>query len=380
MNSYKELCKNAYTSEKYIEHIAGDTSGFRYPHLSKWERCFIYDEKRQIFMFKGTENGLKEIASEDITTYEFVVPEARKLHLSDMLSCPYTEKDKQIAMNAVYETYKNRKEIFDKAETKTIMVKDFPIKTGYEYIKEIYADYMDTPINIVFMDNAEFPFGSILKGTNIIITNKNQYNLGQDILHMLFHLKEGIKGQNGDNMSVKEIWAPVPELYALQLTKGRMARRIRLSPSPHPIHFTDYIYLRAYLGQAFLPDGNTDKPHPVYSFIEPAIQLIFKALENLEEYDRNRILSDAVLLDRTEELTNRFNDYFGKESFTDIFDQYTLYDKYKLVGKYILEKEVQRIMFPRKLILDTGINKDVIYEHWRKAVYENTIVLPTSII
>ena len=181
-------------------------------------------------------------------------------------------------------------------------------------------------------------------------------------------------------MSVKELWSAVPELYALQLAKGRMSRRIRMRPSPHPIHFTDYIYLRAYLGQAFYLEDMAGRPHPVYSFIEPAIRLIFKALGDLDEYDRNTILSDAVLLDRIEELTDRFDGCFGKGSFHSIFDQYSLYDKYRLAGKYIGEDQLRGIMFKEGTVLETGTDQDTIMEHWRKAIHENTIVLPAGIL
>lgn len=153
-----------------------------------------------------------------------------------------------------------------------------------------------------------------------------------------------------------------------------------MKSSPHPIHFTDYIYLRAYLGQAFYPEDMADRPHPVYSFIEPAIRLIFKALEDLDEYDRNRILSDAVLLDRIEELTDRFDGYFGKGSFHSIFDQYSLYDKYRLARKYIGENQLRGIMFKEGTGLETGTDQDTIMEHWRKAIHENTIVLPAGIL
>lgn len=377
---YRDRYAEAENEGRYIRHVAGDVSSFRYPHLEKWSHLFAYDSGLQLFVYEGSDEELRQIAAEDITTYEFITPEARKLHVSDMLAFEVTEEDREAAFDSVLRCWANRKQLFSDTEIRTICPRDMYMRPEFRYIGEIYRDQMDIPVKVVTVKGGRFPFGSVLKGTNIIITDGNECNLAQDMVHMLFHLREGIAGPDNDNMYVEEIWANVPDLYALQLLKGRMARRIRKRTSPHPIHFTDYIYLRAFLGLAFTPEKTADRLHPVYGVIEPALRPVFRALEGERPEDLCRIIADAVLLDCAGELVKKFDDCFGSGAFMSIYDQYSLYDKYSLAGKFIKQDELDRMMFGGSRILDTEADEDYVESIWRARINEDNVVLSAGII
>ena len=196
---YEEACQR----QEYQEHIAGDITQFRYPHLKAYEKLFEFSPNIQTFIYKGDDSEIKNIAQEDITIYEFLSDKARRIHISDMLGCQYQENDKEAAMKDLLETYENRKAIFEASSVMTVTLGDFVIKEGYEFIGELYQNLMSEEIKILTVPQKTFPFGSVLKGTNIIITDQNKTNLGQDLIHMLFHLNEGIPGMDHDNDYVK---------------------------------------------------------------------------------------------------------------------------------------------------------------------------------
>lgn len=376
---YSEIYQNACQNQDYQEHLAGDLSGFRYPHLRNCENLFSFSQKLQTYMYHGDDSDIMKVAQEDITVYEFLSEKARKLHLSDMLGCKYGEEDKEAAMDDLLQTYCNRAEIFKNASVSTVSFADFDLKEGYEYLKELYQELLSTQIKVFTLPKKTFPFGSVLKGTNIIITDQNKTNLGQDLVHMLFHLQEGIPGKENDNEYVKEIWADVPKLYAFQLQCGRMGRRIRLKNSPHLIHFQDYIYLRAYLGQC-MDLSTPDALHPVYRLIEPALQFIFYALKDKSLYDQNRMIADAILCDKTEELVSEFDACFGVGSFRCIYGTYSIYDKYHLALQFMSKEKVEEIMFKSETRISTTLDPEFVEEFWRKRLNEDSIMLPACLL
>lgn len=206
----------------------------------------------------------------------------------------------------------------------------------------------------------------MLKGTDVVLTDGSALNFGQDIVHALYHLHEGIPGIGDDNCYVRELWAPVPAFYALQLAEGRLSRRIRLKPSPHSIHFTDYIFLRAYLSQGFAnASAGEAVAHPAYAVIEPAIRLMVSVLDQKSAWDRNRILSDAVLADKDDELVSCFECLYGEGSFAAIFDTYALYDKRRRALEFVEERILDGIMFKGEALLPTDMPSEVVERIWK---------------
>ena len=93
---YQHYFENRSDGGFYRKHLAGDTSCFRYPHMEAFEGAFTYREDLQYWQFShGTgilgeyaeplhknvqdPDLLRRIGAEDITLYEFLVPEAKKI-------------------------------------------------------------------------------------------------------------------------------------------------------------------------------------------------------------------------------------------------------------------------------------------------------------
>ncbi len=381
--NYQDYLSLKKTDGSFIPHNAGDTKTFRYPHLEHFQRYFSYNKQMEYWQFtpgKGTDtaDAAGKIAREDITVYEFILPAARKLHFLDMAGVRYPEDDCEEAFRQVSELYQGKETGFPKAVFQTVYLKNLAIKKGFEYLQRLYQDLIDVPIHVLTLESVpQFPFGSVLKGTDLLVTDGSPMNFGQDILHILYHLKEGIPGQSSNNCFVQEIWAPVPALYALQLSEGRMSRRKRIVVSPHIIHFTDYIYLRAYLGQAFVQSDKEETIHPIYRIIEPSIQPIMYALRDQATFDRIRILADAVLEDKPEELISEFDKHFGKGSFSDVYGTYSIYEKYELMTHWIDPKKAEEIFFESPSLLPGSCSREQILSIWKdkEKRYENIALL-----
>ncbi len=379
MQNYEKFFHNAIEKSRYITHNAGDTSVFRYPHLVRMQDRFCFEPGREYWKFTGSCGQGEEFAAEDITIYEFLSPAARKIHMMDMLGISAAHEDRSKAFDEVCALYGSRKEVLHFVEHKTIRLEDLAPDPDFAYIAELYREIKDVSLClfVIRADHGIFPFGSVLKGTDIVVTDGNEFNLGQDLLHALYHIKEGIRGIDNDNKYVEELWADVPALYASQLTEGRMYRRRRMRPSPHIIHFTDYIYLRCYLGQVFVRQKDQNSTvHPVFSVIEPAIKIIFYALRQYSPYDRNRILADAVLCDRTGELVSAFDGKFGCGSFASIYGTYSIYDKYGLASKFIDKDLLDQIMFSGPALLPSKVSPETVRRIWKgEDRYENISML-----
>ena len=377
---YSDYYTQMAESGCYREHVAGDLRSFRYPHLLDFEEHFSFQKDRLYWRFipakeeADTLSLLRKIAAEDITVYEFLSPAAREIHRKDMTGQKSNEVEKQQAFEEICALYANRQTDFPVVTANRQCLKDMPVRRGFEAVAALYADLADVPVWMVCLKQEKegqlpFPYGSMLKGTDLVFTDENALNHGQDFLHALYHLKEGIPGVNGDNLSVQEWWADVPALYAMQLSQGRMGRRIRKKPSPHPIHFTDYIYLRAFLGQAFVEEGSSALAHPVFSIIEPSIRLMMYALEQCGRADsfgeRIHILADAVLADHTRELEGCFDTVFGAGSFRAVYDTYGIYEKYTIACRFADPKRLDRILFDGEPLLPC-MREDIDLERYWK--------------
>ena len=367
---FRDYLKSKRSEGAFTVHNAGDTTGFRYPHLEHLSHDFRYVTDLSYWAADpeaGSEAlhaAIRGFAAEDITVWEFLSPAARRIHLFDMTGASYGDELRQQAFTEVKSMYEHRESRFPQSEFHEVRLSDLAVRSGFEYVMELYDDIRDVPIRMLTLkDVPMFPFGSVLKGTDIVITDGRPLNFGQDMLHALYHIKEGIPGMHGNNCDVEETWAAVPALYALQLAEGRMSRRRRLKPSPHLIRFTDYIYLRAYLGQAFAPDG-CGAMHASYSIIEPSVRIMISSLANKTEYDRNRILAQAVLEDKTDELIDCFERRYGNGSFSEIYGTWSLYDKYDLALKYISKKELDEIMFEGRDLLPSQVAMELVRTIW----------------
>lgn len=374
---FREYLEQAKRNGEFIEHNAGDTSSFRYPQAAQSGCAFDYDDALRCWRLADMESGkpgcsphldcVAAFASEDITVYEFLSPSARRIHCLDMIGVPYDDDLRERAFLEVLTLYEERGERYPDIVVNSVCAADLPVREEFSYLCELYRDVERVPINVVEHSVASpWPFGSVLKGTDVVLTDGGALNFGQDIVHALYHLHEGIPGIDGDNCFVRELWAPVPALYALQLAEGRMSRRIRLRPSPHPIHFTDYIFLRAYLGQGFAdaPFGEA-VAHPAYAVIEPAIRLMVSALDQKSAWDRNRILADAVLADRVDELVSCFECRYGKGSFVAVFDTYALYDKRRRALEFVEEDVLDKIMFKGEDLIPTEVQSEAVERIWK---------------
>ena len=399
ITDYQSYYEEQSARSVYRRHLAGDVSCFRYPHLEKVKNAFRYHPELKYWKFsvpdETLEDGMeadaliREIGAEDITLYEFLVPEAKRLHGLDMAGVVPTQEEKQTAFEGVCRLYEERKRCFPSVTMETVTPASLKVRRGFEAVAELYEDLADVPVHMVTLNlpgksraGTPFPFGSMLKGTDLVYTDGNQMNYGQDLLHALYHLKEGIPGNGDDNLFVEEWWADVPSLYAMQLAKGRMARRIRLRPSPHPIHFTDYIYLRAFLGQAFVPENGASENapdaalHPLFGVIEPSVRLMIYAMVNSGKIQSDeeliRILADAVLKDETQKLQHLFELSFGKGSFAAVYDTYGIYEKLEKAAAFADRKLLDEILFGETVLPDlfpSCPNSEDIERIWKDPLY-----------
>ena len=375
--SFRSYLEQAKRDGVFIEHNAGDTTAFRYPQSIGCSGAFRYDAGLRCWRLIDAETGkcegapdsniFRTLASEDITVYEFLAPSARRIHCLDMIGIPYDDDLRERAFCEVRSLYEEREGRFPEIEVVTLRAAELAMRDEFSYLRQLYCDVEQVPVHFAkFTGGVPWPFGSVLKGTDVVLSDWRPLNVGQDALHALYHLHEGIPGIGGDNCHVREIWAPVPALYALQLAEGRMSRRIRLRPSPHPIHFTDYIFLRAYLGQGF--EGNTEGnaiAHPAYAVIEPAIRLMVSSLDHMNAWDRNRVLADAVLADKTDELVACFDERHGEGSFAAVFDTYALYDKRRRALEFVEESELDDIMFKGPALLPSCVPAETVERIWK---------------
>ncbi len=377
---YNLMLKNEvrkYTRQgAYCERIAGDTSEFRYPHLSVVSKNFEYNNAMKAFMFHtDPQETIEAISTNEITFYELMVRKAKRLHLYDFFGYKATDQEKWEAYKSICNAYQEN-QISGKwksdCQIEVVRPIDIPIRTEFSALKDFINKSKNCPIYFCKFMNVDwmFQFGSTLKGTNIVLVDDSKANWAQELFHAIYHLEEGIPGVNNDNMYIVETWANVDALYAKQLTEGRMGRRIRKNQSPHDIKFLDYVFLRAYIGQAFLPENETAFFHSAYALIEPTMKLLVNALAS-DVSDRNRQVIDGICYDKTEEIKVAFNRKYGAEAYERIFYDFNLFHRMATVKEIAHERkipfdQIEEIMFGDDHLLPTVLDSEVV-----KAVWEN---------
>ena len=378
--NYNQMLQNEvsdYTRQgAYYERVAGDTSSFRYPHLHAVSKNFKYDKALKAFMLSNeAKNTIEAISINEITFYEMMVREAKRLHLYDFFGYKATDQEKWEAYKSVCNAFKKNQERGKWNTNYQIYVikpVDIPIRREFSALKDFIKKSQNCPIYFCKFRDVDlmFQFGSTLKGTNLVFVDDSKANLAQELFHAIYHLEEGIPGINDDNMHIEESWANVDALYAKQLTQGRMSRRVRKNHSPHDIKFLDYIFLRAYIGQAFLPEGECEFFHSAYALIEPTMKLLVNAL-GTDVNERNRQIIDGICYDKTDEIKAAFNSKYGTGAYERIFYDFDLFHRMTTVKEIAVEKKIpfekiEQIMFGEDNLLPTVLDNELV-----KVIWEN---------
>lgn len=376
--NYNQMLRNevsSYTRQgAYYERIAGDTSEFRYPHLHLVSKNFEYDKVMKAFMLsKDAKNTIDAISVNEITFYELMVRGAKRLHLYDFFGYKATDQEKWDAYMSVCDAFQKNQERGKwqtNCQIDVIRPIDIPIRAEFSALKDFIRKSKNCPIYFCKFKDVDlmFQFGSTLKGTNIVLVDDSKANWAQELFHAIYHLEEGIPGVNNDNMYIEETWGNVDALYAKQLTEGRMGRRVRKNHSPHDIKFLDYVFLRAYIGQAFLPEGESEIFHSAYALIEPTIKLLINALAP-DVKNRNRQIIDGICYDKTEEIKSAFNSKYGAGAYERIFYDFDLFHRMTTVKEIATERkipfeQIEEIMFGDDHLLPTVLDSEVVRVIW----------------
>lgn len=374
---YKKMLRNeisSYTRQgAYYERIAGDISEFRYPHLDVVSKNFEYDKVMKSFMLtKDARNTIDAISINEITFYELMVREAKRLHLYDFFGYEATDQEKWEAYTSVCKAFQeNLKRGKWQTNCQIDVIKsidDIPIRAEFSALRDFIKKSKNVPIYFCKFKDVDtmFQFGSTLKGTNIVFLDNSKANWAQELFHAIYHMEEGIPGVNNDNMYIEETWGNVDALYAKQLTEGRMSRRVRKNCSPHDIKFLDYVFLRAYIGQAFL--GENEIFHSAYALIEPTMKLLVSTLDP-DINNRNHQIIDGICYDRTEEIKLAFNSRYGIGSYERIFYDFDLFNRLSTIKEIATERKIpfekiEEIMFGDDHLLPTVLDSEVIKMVW----------------
>lgn len=371
----KELYENFKKKNIYLERNAGDIQTFRYPHLEKYSINFQFDKKNNVFVLNNDINvTINGISTNEITVYELLNQTAKKLHLYDFLGYKASFSEKYKAYRSICKDYeknvKNGKWFYD-TKIEKINIKDLLVRNEFSYIKTFINKSKNNDIFICRFENTPsiFQFGSTLKGTNIVFIDNNDSNYGQEIFHIIYHLEEGIPGFNNDNLNIIEKWADVPYLYLMQLLEGRLVRRVRQKTSPHDIKFLDYVFLRAYIGQAFVDENENPYYHSIYSLIEPSIKLLISSFSNKDIIKINELLIDGICYDKTDNIKNEFNSKYGEGSYEKIYFDFNLFNRLDSL-KEICEKNnvnienVYKDMFNKNRLINTVIDYKLVALIW----------------
>ena len=375
---YKKMLRNeisSYTRQgAYYERIAGDISEFRYPHLDMVSKNFEYDKVMKSFMLtKDARNTIDAISINEITFYELMVRESKRLHLYDFFGYKATDQEKWEAYMSVCNAFQEnlkRGKWQNNCQIDVIKPIDIPIRAEFSALRDFIKKSKNCPIYFCKFKDVDvmFQFGSTLKGTNIVFLDNSKANWAQELFHAIYHLEEGIPGVNDDNMYIEETWGNVDALYAKQLTEGRMSRRVRKNCSPHDIKFLDYVFLRAYIGQAFLPEGENEIFHSAYALIEPTMKLLISTLDP-DINNRNRQIIDGICYDKTEGIKSAFNSKYGIGSYERIFYDFDLFHRMSTIKEIATERKIpferiEEIMFGNNHLLPTVLDSEVIRVIW----------------
>ena len=359
---------------KYCKRIAGDVSEFRYPQFSGSRENFEYNSNMKVYFLKrNIPKTIEEMAANEITLYELLNQKAKRLHLYDFFGYKATSKERYEAYKSVLEDYhKNQKEgKWDlKYGIEIIIPSQISIREEFEALRDFINKSKYSKIYFCRFKNVNlmFQFGSTLKGTNIVLVDDSKANFCQELFHAIYHLEEGIPGVNDDNMNIVETWADVDALYAKQLLEGRIARRVRKNNSPHDIKFLDYVFLRAYIGQAFLPKGEEAIFHSAYALIEPTMKLLVDSMDpNIKA--RNSQIVDGICYDKTDQIKEGFNRKYGDGAYEKIFYDFNLFHRMNTIREICDERkisfeDVEKVMFSHNSLLPTIIDIKVVRAVW----------------
>jgi len=368
----KEYAK--YRAEgAYFERVAGDTGSFRYPHLDCYAKNFHFDGSCWI-LERDIKNTIAGIGINEITLYELLNPNAKKLHLYDFLGYTASPEKKYKAYESIKNDYgANSRRGFWEYETniKEIDINSIQIREEFAQVKEFMALMPSSKIYLCeFLDNQTlFQFGSTLKGTNITFTDSSKSNYGQEIFHSVYHLAEGIKGFNGDNLNITETWGDVPPLYLKQSLEGRLTRRKRQNTSPHDIKFLDYVYSRAYIGQAFIPKTENPYYHSVYALIEPSVKLLMGTFPEKTTGAKNAKLINAICFDKTEEIKKSFDAEYGMGAYEKVYYDFNLFRRLETIDQICAENginifSVMQSMFGGSKMVNTILDPKIVAFIW----------------
>ena len=149
--------------------------------------------------------------------------------------------------------------------------------------------------------------------------------------------------------------------------EGRLARRIRNNTSPHDIKFLDYVFLRAYIGQAFLPENEQATFHSAYALIQPTVKLL---VNSMEQATKNTQIIDGICYDKTDEIKKNFNKKYGEGAYEKIYYDFNLFHRMTAIGEVcekrnISYEKVLSIMFAEENnLLPTVIDTEVVKAIW----------------
>lgn len=358
----------------YFKRIAGETSEFRYPHLSEVEKNFEYNsEIKTFFLKRKIEETIKKISINEITLYELLNPNAKRLHLYDFFGYKATGEEKYQAFESVFTDYQRNKQNgswnFD-VEIQKVNLADVKIREEFAHLRTFINKSKNSDVYFCKFKGtgAKFQIGSMLKGTNIVFIDDDRTTYCQELFHAIYHLEEGIPGVNGDNMNILEVWGNVDALYIKQLLEGRLSRRIRNNNSPHDIKFLDYVFLRAYIGQAFLAEDETATFHSAYALIEPTMKLLVDSM-GADVKSRNQQIIDGICYDKTENIKRNFNKKYGEGAYEKIFYDFNLFHRMITIEQicetqHIPYEEVLDIMFSEEKLLPTAIDSETVKMIW----------------
>lgn len=360
----------------YQKRIAGDVSSFRYPHFNHLASMFEFDKHIGSFILRpniNVESVISEIATNDITTYELLNQQAKRLHLYDFFGFKSSGQERYDAFSSVkhnYEINNERKSWNLPHKIKKIPIKDVKIKDNFEYLNTFINKSKNATVYFYEFQDVDsiFQFGSTLKGTNIVIIDDNKANFYQELFHIIYHLEETIPGVNNDNLNIEEIWGNADALYLKQLLDGRLSRRIRKNTSPHDVKFLDYVFLRAYIGTAFAKDNEALQFHCAFALIEPTVKLLFHCIDGDIKH-KNQVIIDSICFDKTDELKSAFNKKFGKNAYERVFYDFNLFNRLKTIRILCQEKNISyddilNIMFCHQHMVPTNFDSNFVRHIW----------------
>lgn len=332
--------------KKYIHQEKGDTSCFRYPHMTEYYHCFDSDLKNDIFLLeREEEEAILGFGLENIDILRNVSDKAYYAYIFNLLHVKLTEEEKYEAYKGIISTYK--KKTFKnslKGKYHKINFKNIKINEPYDELKNyINRSYNFNTIMYKVKENNMRNIASSIHGTNLLYIDKNDYNYGIGLIKAIINNEEGIKGKNLEYINEEEVYSKIPYNALREYIKDTL----KIDP--------DYEFIIAYLALAF-QDKNTTY-NGIYALLEPFMKLLFSTINmhDILEYIFNK---DETLM--KEDFNKIYPDFYekiykNKSIFKriDILREMALYFNYDVI-------ELYKIIFNKESILNTNIDYKVI--------------------